>query len=60
MLSRGTHESHLNVTKGPNFQVANLNRSLTQLGPSEIYHLHEMVVWTCDNQKWEGRVSSVF
>ena len=37
MLSRETHENHLNVT-GPIFQVANLNRNLTQFRPSEIHY----------------------
>ena len=38
ILSRGNTQSHLDVTGGPIFYVANLNQNLTWFRPSEIHY----------------------
>ena len=38
MLSRGNTRKSFKCDRGPIFQVANLNRNLTQFRPSEIHY----------------------
>ena len=38
MLSRGNTQKSFKCSRGPIFQVTNLNRNLTQFGPSEIHY----------------------
>ena len=64
MLVLGNAWKPFKCDRCPLFQVTNLTRNLTQFRSSEIYFnqfpLHEMVVWTCDNQKCQGLITSVF
>ena len=41
MLSRGNTLETFECDRGPIFQVANLNRNLTQFRPSEIHYLRD-------------------
>ena len=54
MLSQVTYESHLNVT-GPIFQVANLNRNLTQFRPSEIHYLRDQTARNGSVDLWRPK-----
>ena len=42
MLSRGNTWKPFKCDRGPIFQVANLNRNLTQSTPSEIQYLRDL------------------
>ena len=41
MLSRGNTRKPFKCDRGPIFQVANLNRNLTQFRPSEIHYVQD-------------------
>ena len=64
MLSRERHESHLHVTGFQIFRLQILTEISHSLGlqipTSNQSRLHEMVVWTCENQKCQERSTSVF
>ena len=55
MLSQGNTWKPFKSEGGPIFQVANLNRNLTQFRPSEIHYLRDPTAWNGSLDMWQTR-----